>query len=416
MFVICMLLYFSCHLVAAFAEDAICPNTGPLGMESGIIKDDQLKASSIYDGDGYSLPPEKGRLNNARYWATEHKDKSSYHWIQVAFQDLVTVAGVQTQGGGDFGEREWVKKLQIQSGDSENSLTFIMEEDSPKTFAANTDINTIVNITFSVPITTRYLRIVPTDWKVWVALRFEVIGCRTVVTSSQATTTSAKATTNPYISTSPTGTMIIGVAVGSSIALMLIIISVLCALKLIRVKRGKQTKPVASTAKPTEVNQPYYLSVFDATPNHPSDSSIKQPVYVDPNQENPPQDELYHDITESATDDDPNAIYYSSVESTSSPQSNNGQVSDSYPKPQTKGKTFEAPEDTSLYYASSDTQKGVGWEENAAYDSFSNDDGDKNGGNDTEGWEDNTFYNLEDEKDENSTGWKDNDIYAGADD
>ncbi|XP_072024689.1 uncharacterized protein [Amphiura filiformis] len=377
-------------------------------------QDEQITASSIYDDGEHYLPPEEGRLNNVENnWATKQADHQSYHWIQVDFQDATTITGIQTQGDG-FEDNEWVTELQIQSGDSEDSLTYIMEGNDPKTFAANTDRNTVVTITFSVQITARYLRIVPTDWHGWVSMRFEVIGCRSAATTSKATTTTDKATTSPYLSTSPSdertsqpskdlstvfqtstskttsatkkvtttfttksmmkslatssttdsptqsqkavsGTMIIGVAVGLSIALMLIIISVLFALKLIRVKRGNQTKPVASTAKPTEVNQPYYLTVFDATPNQPSDSSIKQPVYADPNQENPPQDELYHDITESATGDDPNAIYYSSVEPASIPQSNNGQVSNT--KQQTKGKTFEAPGDASLYYATSDTQQ-----------------------------------------------------------
>ena len=57
-------------------------------------------------------------------------------WIQVAFTSDVTITAIQTQGvyedwpGGEV--KVWVKELQIQTGHSEDSLTYIMDGHNPK--------------------------------------------------------------------------------------------------------------------------------------------------------------------------------------------------------------------------------------------------------------------------------------------
>ncbi|XP_072040271.1 neuropilin-2-like isoform X2 [Amphiura filiformis] len=152
--------------------DAEC-NTA-LGMESRDIPNERITASDFYAGDG-GLPAREGRLNNNKYWATKNANPSD-PWIQVDLQVNVTITEIRIQGSASSQDNEWVTKLQMQYGDV-NSLTFIMEGNAQKTFDANTDRDTIVTITFPKPITASVLRIVPTEWHSWVAIRFEVIGC-----------------------------------------------------------------------------------------------------------------------------------------------------------------------------------------------------------------------------------------------
>ena len=84
----------------------------PLGME------DQITASSYYGDDG----PWAGRLNNPNgQWSAKYEDLT--RWIQVKFSSAVTITAIQTQGSG-----YWVKELQIQTGDSEDSLSYVMDE------------------------------------------------------------------------------------------------------------------------------------------------------------------------------------------------------------------------------------------------------------------------------------------------
>ncbi|XP_072037357.1 uncharacterized protein [Amphiura filiformis] len=164
-----------------------------------------------------------------------------------------------------------------------------------------------------------------------------------------------------------------------------------------------KSKTFILTSKQLESNETFDLTISGATPNQQSNDTIKQPVYANSNQENQSAGAIHHDIPESSTDDDPGAIYYSPVGPTST---SNNNVSVIYAKPQKKGTNVDATEDGSLYYATSDTKESVGWEENAAYDSFAGDDGNvererktddnKNGGDDAEGWEDNMLYGVGD--------------------
>ena len=96
-------------------------------MQSGDIGNNQITASSFH-----SSPPHQeweGRLNNDNYWATK-KSNSTNPWIQVDMLRLTIVTGIITQGRG-FGP-QWVTSLQIQYGDSEDTLVYILENGNPK--------------------------------------------------------------------------------------------------------------------------------------------------------------------------------------------------------------------------------------------------------------------------------------------
>ena len=46
-----------------------------------------------------------------------------------------------------------------------------------QTFSANTDFESLVNITLPEVLYTRYLRILPKSWENWCGMRFNVLGC-----------------------------------------------------------------------------------------------------------------------------------------------------------------------------------------------------------------------------------------------
>ncbi|XP_072039524.1 LOW QUALITY PROTEIN: uncharacterized protein [Amphiura filiformis] len=147
---------------------------GALGMQSGHVTDDQITASDYYAG----FEPEKARLHNPmNNWVSAVADPTD-PWIQVDFGHDVAITGLQTQGSATAGHYfEWVEMLQIQYGETNDSLAYIMDGAAAKTFVANSDRDTVVDIKFPELISTRILRIRPTQWEGWTALRFEVIGC-----------------------------------------------------------------------------------------------------------------------------------------------------------------------------------------------------------------------------------------------
>ena len=98
-------------------------------MESRDIRDGQITASSFYTGQGV-LYAWKGRLNNNDYWATASSNPTN-PWIQVDLLRSTLVTGIITQGSAHAYE-EWVTNLQIQYGDSVDTLRYILENGQPK--------------------------------------------------------------------------------------------------------------------------------------------------------------------------------------------------------------------------------------------------------------------------------------------
>ena len=103
---------------------------GPLGIEDGSITNNQITASSYWQGENV-YPGWKGRLNNADGCWSE-ADGDSTPWIQVAFTSDVIITAIQTQGAESNNFETWAKELQIQTGYSEANLSYIMHGANPK--------------------------------------------------------------------------------------------------------------------------------------------------------------------------------------------------------------------------------------------------------------------------------------------
>ena len=100
-----------------------------LGMESGDIRNDQITASSHYHGATGGRYAWEGRLNNDDCWVTATSNPTD-PWIQVELLRTTVVTGIITQGRPNC--CHWVTNLQIQYGDSESTLMYIIENGEPK--------------------------------------------------------------------------------------------------------------------------------------------------------------------------------------------------------------------------------------------------------------------------------------------
>ena len=92
----------------------------PLGMESGVITDSQISASSVYYN---THGPQNGRLHFkgakaplafvSAGWAANLLNTNQ--WLQVDLRNTARVIGIATQGRHDYDQ--WVTKYKLQYGD-----------------------------------------------------------------------------------------------------------------------------------------------------------------------------------------------------------------------------------------------------------------------------------------------------------
>ncbi|XP_066293420.1 uncharacterized protein [Branchiostoma lanceolatum] len=161
----------------------------PLGMTSGAIEDDDIKASSPKKGSLFMAPtgPHRARLNSPYGWTASVDDRQPY--IQVDLGETKMVTGVVTQGKP--GEDQWVRSYTIQyQGKDVGSIsrlgTTSVKWDSysegvdgeTTVFNGNSDSDTPVKHYLKKPICTRYLKICPTpgDWHNACSMRLEILG------------------------------------------------------------------------------------------------------------------------------------------------------------------------------------------------------------------------------------------------
>ncbi|CAH1270789.1 PXDN [Branchiostoma lanceolatum] len=151
-----------------------CSNPQPLGMESGAIPDDSITASSSFTLK--SRAPFHGRLNAPpnRFWVPK-RNKRIGEWLQVDLGGIQRVTGTIIQGSGaNWGA--WVRSYKLQySADGTSWTTY----GSEKVFPGNTNAGGRVTNLLDHPVDARYVRFVVQSWKYYIALRVEILGCRT---------------------------------------------------------------------------------------------------------------------------------------------------------------------------------------------------------------------------------------------
>ncbi|XP_072170354.1 uncharacterized protein [Diadema setosum] len=151
----------------------------PLGLESNVVSDSQLSASSEYDADH---GPKRCRLNLARVgnlrgaWSARHNNVNQ--WIQVDFLTPYRVVAVATQGRQDVSQ--WVRTYKVAC--SLDGTTFDVVQGictnpgADRIFTGNSDRNTIVTNQLPVPVICQYVRILPLTWNGHISMRMELYG------------------------------------------------------------------------------------------------------------------------------------------------------------------------------------------------------------------------------------------------
>ncbi|XP_048587804.1 EGF-like repeat and discoidin I-like domain-containing protein 3 [Nematostella vectensis] len=144
-----------------------------IGMESGVISDSAIIASSYFTIGIFTLPPANGRLNNEKAWASASQSAEEY--LQIDLGRETTVTKVATQGHPDW--YEWTKSYKIGYSTDLFTWKLYREGEQEKVFPGNTDRNTVVYGVLAQPIVARGIRIIVVTFQHWPALRVEVYEC-----------------------------------------------------------------------------------------------------------------------------------------------------------------------------------------------------------------------------------------------
>ncbi|CAL1296415.1 unnamed protein product [Larinioides sclopetarius] len=142
----------------------------PIGLETGALLDSQLSASSCFSS---AFTPENARLGSDSVWAAADLDENQY--LQVDFLDEANVTGIITKGREDI--PQWVTAYSLSYSNDGETWNKIKKDDGSTEFSANYDQFSEVTNELPATVRLRYLRIQPTNWKNWISMQIEILGC-----------------------------------------------------------------------------------------------------------------------------------------------------------------------------------------------------------------------------------------------
>ncbi|XP_069683352.1 hemocytin isoform X2 [Periplaneta americana] len=154
------------------ARPEIC--TDEMGLENGMMADEQFSASSVYD-DSARFGPAQARKDGETSWVPLTNSRNE--WIQFDFLEPRNLSGIVTQGNPDLDS--WVESYAVHYSHDGKAWNPVMDvaRGAPKVFLANYDSSSPYTNTFDRLLQTQYVRLLPTKWHKNIALRAEVLGC-----------------------------------------------------------------------------------------------------------------------------------------------------------------------------------------------------------------------------------------------
>ncbi|XP_062313084.1 coagulation factor V [Osmerus eperlanus] len=153
----------------------------PLGMESKLIEDHHITASSTatswYSGKWY---PSLARLNNQgiiNAWQAKYNDAGQ--WLQIELAQVKKITGIVTQGAKALGKEMFISSYSLEHSDDGIVWNQYTDDDEylSKVFPGNTDNSGHVKNYIHPPIFSRFIRIKPQTWRSSITMRVELLGC-----------------------------------------------------------------------------------------------------------------------------------------------------------------------------------------------------------------------------------------------
>ncbi|XP_075870753.1 discoidin, CUB and LCCL domain-containing protein 2 isoform X2 [Nelusetta ayraudi] len=157
---------------------------GTLGLESGVVADTQLSASSVWEwtnviGEHSVWAPSGARLKReGRPWSPAHNDQRQ--WLQVDLKREKRITGIITSGSTIREHQYFVLAYGVLYSSDGRQWHSYREANSTqdKVFQGNMNYLDEVRNNFIPPIEARYIRVQPSQWHQRVALKLELLGCQ----------------------------------------------------------------------------------------------------------------------------------------------------------------------------------------------------------------------------------------------
>uniref|UniRef100_A0AAY5EHU5 ferroxidase n=1 Tax=Electrophorus electricus TaxID=8005 RepID=A0AAY5EHU5_ELEEL len=153
----------------------------PLGMQSGLITDQQITASSVatnwYSGPWHSWYGRLDKQGTANAWQSKSNDMQP--WLQIELKVVKKITGIVTQGAKTLGTEMFVTSYVLEYSDDGIIWTKYTDDEDyeQKTFSGNSDNISHVKNYIYPPIFSKYIRIIPKKWQNAVTMRIELLGC-----------------------------------------------------------------------------------------------------------------------------------------------------------------------------------------------------------------------------------------------
>uniref|UniRef100_A0A8C0IMA9 Discoidin, CUB and LCCL domain containing 2 n=1 Tax=Chelonoidis abingdonii TaxID=106734 RepID=A0A8C0IMA9_CHEAB len=157
---------------------------GTLGMESGVIPDSQITASSSLEwpdqaGQEHIWTPERARLKRpGPPWGAFTTDV--YQWLQIDLNKEKKITGIITTGSTIAEHHYYISAYRILYSDDAQKWTVYREPGvgQDKIFQGNTEYYQEVRNNFIPPIIARFVRVNPLKWHQKIAMKVELLGCQ----------------------------------------------------------------------------------------------------------------------------------------------------------------------------------------------------------------------------------------------
>eukprot|EP00961_Rhodomonas_salina_P114611 1541774-Rhodomonas_salina.1 len=153
-----------CKLIAASTDTC----TATVVM---IVPYSRMRFDAAVYGDKPGYRYGQGSLNSPLCWHAVSANPG--HWIQFNLKEVMPVAGVATQGRGDW--PWWVTSFYVKISKDGRKWKKV---ECGRTFDGNTDQHSVLRTLFSAPVDAQYVRIYPETWNGGVAtMRAAVLVC-----------------------------------------------------------------------------------------------------------------------------------------------------------------------------------------------------------------------------------------------
>ncbi|XP_016383231.1 discoidin, CUB and LCCL domain-containing protein 2 [Sinocyclocheilus rhinocerous] len=157
---------------------------GTLGLESGVVSDSQITASSEWEWGGHGKEPTVWGPTGARLktpgcpWAAANSDTKE--WIQVDLKKEKKITGITTTGSSLQEYQFYISAYEVlYSHDGQQWKPYQeVGSDKNKIFQGNTNYLQEVRNNFIPPVEARFIRICPLQWHQRIALKMELLGCQ----------------------------------------------------------------------------------------------------------------------------------------------------------------------------------------------------------------------------------------------